>query len=135
MLRRAGLGLLVGALLAAPSVATAGPALVFEPINGTVFYSEDPDAQWFPGLADQADDRLCHLPGPEEGARSSLTPDHLHEECANPRRRASFGCRLAAQITVDTGLKSAHRPIGQRRRCHARRSRCRQHRGLRCAHE
>ncbi len=48
MLRRAGLGLCVGALLAAPSVATAGPALVFEPVNGTVFYSEDPDAQWFP---------------------------------------------------------------------------------------
>ena len=36
MLRR-GLGLLVGALLSAPSVATAGPALVFEPVNGTVF--------------------------------------------------------------------------------------------------
>jgi len=48
MLRRAGLGLLVGALLIAPSVASAGPALVFEPINGTVFYSEDPDVQWFP---------------------------------------------------------------------------------------
>jgi D-alanyl-D-alanine carboxypeptidase len=48
MLRRAGLGFLVGALLLAPAVATAGPALVFEPYNGTVFYSEDPDAPWFP---------------------------------------------------------------------------------------
>jgi D-alanyl-D-alanine carboxypeptidase len=48
MLRRAGLGLLVGAVLMASSGASAGPALVFEPYNGTVFYAEDPDAQWFP---------------------------------------------------------------------------------------
>jgi len=48
MLRRAGLGLLIGAVLAAPSAAAAGPALVFEPFNGTVFYAEDPDAPWFP---------------------------------------------------------------------------------------
>ena len=48
MLRRTGLGLLVGALLFAPSAAPAGPALVFEPFNGTVFYSEDPDVAWFP---------------------------------------------------------------------------------------
>jgi D-alanyl-D-alanine carboxypeptidase len=48
MLRRAGLGLIVGAVLMAPSAASAGPALVFEPFNGTVFYAEDPDAAWFP---------------------------------------------------------------------------------------
>ena len=48
MLRRAGLGLLVGAILVAPSVASSAPALVFEPYNGTVLYAEDPDAQWFP---------------------------------------------------------------------------------------
>ena len=47
-LRHAGLGLFVGALLMAPSVASAAPALVFEPYNGTVLYAEDPDAQWFP---------------------------------------------------------------------------------------
>ena len=41
-------GLLVGAVLMASSGAFAGPALVFEPYNGTVFYAEDPDAQWFP---------------------------------------------------------------------------------------
>src|SRR5262245_3501877 len=48
MLRGAGLGFLVGAILMAPSVASAAPALVFEPYNGTVLYAEDPDAQWFP---------------------------------------------------------------------------------------
>jgi len=34
--------------LMAPTAAWAGPALVFEPYNGTVFYAEDPDALWFP---------------------------------------------------------------------------------------
>ena len=48
MLRRTGLGLLVGAILIAPSVASRAPALVFEPYNGTVLHAEDPDAQWFP---------------------------------------------------------------------------------------
>lgn len=48
MLRHPSLGLLVGAILMAPSVAYASPALVFEPYNGTVLYVEDPDAQWFP---------------------------------------------------------------------------------------
>ena len=41
-LRRAGLGLLVGAILMAPSVPSAAPALVFEPYNGTALYAEDP---------------------------------------------------------------------------------------------
>ena len=36
MLRRAVLGLLVGAILMAPSVVFAAPALVFEPYSGTV---------------------------------------------------------------------------------------------------
>jgi len=48
MLRRAFFSLLVGIALLAPSIATASPALVFEPYNGTVFYAEDPDAPWFP---------------------------------------------------------------------------------------
>ena len=48
MPRRALLSFLVGAVLMAPSEVFAGPALVFEPYNGTVFYAEDPDALWFP---------------------------------------------------------------------------------------
>jgi D-alanyl-D-alanine carboxypeptidase len=48
MLRRACLGFAAAILLLAPSLATASPALVFEPYNGTVFYSEEPDAPWFP---------------------------------------------------------------------------------------
>jgi len=48
MLRSAVRSLLIGTILMAPTGASAGPALVFEPYNGTVFYAEDPDALWFP---------------------------------------------------------------------------------------
>ena len=69
MLRRAGLGLLVGAILSAPSAATAGPALVFEPYNGTVFYAEDPDAMWFPASLTKLMTAYVDLPGAEATAR------------------------------------------------------------------
>jgi D-alanyl-D-alanine carboxypeptidase len=48
MLRRAGLSLLVGAALLVPSGAFAGPTLLFEPYDGTIFYAEDADVPWFP---------------------------------------------------------------------------------------
>ncbi|MEM7192760.1 MAG: D-alanyl-D-alanine carboxypeptidase family protein, partial [Pseudomonadota bacterium] len=54
MLRRALFCLTAAVLLSAPFAllaskpAKAGPALVFEPYNGTVFYAEDPDMLWFP---------------------------------------------------------------------------------------
>ena len=71
ILRRAGLGLLVGAVLMAPSGASAGPALVFEPYNGTVFYAEDPDAPVVSGIPHKVDDGLCRLPGLEGWHRHS----------------------------------------------------------------
>ncbi len=48
MLRRIGFSVVVAAMLSAPTAADAGPAIVFDPYNGTVFYAEDPDAPWFP---------------------------------------------------------------------------------------
>ena len=90
MLRRAGLGLLVGALLIAPSVASAGPALVFEPINGTVFYSEDPDAQWFPASLTKLMTAYVTFQALKAG-KSSLTPRSPARKKRRPRRRASFG--------------------------------------------
>ncbi len=45
ILRRAGVGLLVGAILMAPSVLPPLPPLS-RAYNGTVLYAEDADAQW-----------------------------------------------------------------------------------------
>ena len=51
-LRRAGLGIVVGTILMAPS------ALMFEPYNGIGLYAEDPMPMVFPAFPHQADDSL-----------------------------------------------------------------------------
>ena len=134
MLRRAGLGLLVGAVLMASSGTSAGPALVFEPYNGTVFYAEDPDAQWFPGLPHQADDGLRHLPGAEGRHRHARHQAHMLQggDGAGPEQA------LAESGRVDHARRRAqgpHRRVGQRRRRHDRRGGRRQSGGVRPAHE
>jgi len=104
MLRRTGLGLLVGALLSAPSVATAGPALVFEPINGTVFYSEDPDAPWFPASLTKLMTAYVTFHALKDG---KIKPDTqlVCSKTAAAQAPSKLGLAVGGQITVDIGLK------------------------------
>ncbi len=88
-LRRAGLGLLVGAILCAPSVATAGPALVFEPYNGTVFYAEDPDVMWYPASLTKLMTAYVALPGAEGRQHQTRHQHHLLQEQRNKPRANS----------------------------------------------
>src|SRR6476661_1753489 len=110
MLKRAGLGLLVGALLIAPSVASAGPALVFEPINGTVFYSEDPDVQWFPASLTKLMTAYVAFQALKAGEIKPDTQITCSQKAVAPGGRTDYRRYRA---------KSAHRPICQRRRGHA----------------
>jgi D-alanyl-D-alanine carboxypeptidase len=104
MLRRTGLGLLVGALLSAPSIATAGPALVFEPYNGTVFYSEDPDVAWFPASLTKLMTAYITFQALKAG---QITPDTKLTCSKNATAQApsKLGLPVGGQITVDIGLK------------------------------
>jgi len=104
MLRRAGLGLLVGALLSAPSVATAGPALVFEPINGTVFYSEDPDVAWFPASLTKLMTAYVTFQALKAGEIKPDTELTCSKQAAS-QAPSKLGLAVGGQITVDTGLK------------------------------
>jgi len=104
MLRRAGLGLLVGALFSAPSVATAGPALVFEPINGTVFYSEDPDAAWFPASLTKLMTAYVTFQALKAGEIKPDTELTCSKQAAS-QAPSKLGLAVGGQITVDTGLK------------------------------
>ena len=104
MLRRAGLGLLVGALLSAPLVATAGPALVFEPINGTVFYSEDPDAAWFPASLTKLMTAYVTFQALKAGEIKPDTELTCSKQAAS-QAPSKLGLAVGGQITVDTGLK------------------------------
>ena len=104
MLRRAGLGLLVGAVLMAPSGASAGPALVFEPYNGTVFYAEDPDAQWFPASLTKLMTAYVAFQALKAG---TVTPDTklICSKEATEQAPSKLWLKVGKSITLDVALK------------------------------
>ncbi len=103
-LRRAGLGLLVGAILCAPSVATAGPALVFEPYNGTVFYAEDPDVMWFPASLTKLMTAYVAFQALKDG---SIKPDTniICSKEATQQAPSKLWLKEGEGITLDLALK------------------------------
>jgi D-alanyl-D-alanine carboxypeptidase len=104
MLRRAGLGLLVGAVLMASSGASAGPALVFEPYNGTVFYAEDPDAQWFPASLTKLMTAYVTFQALKAG---TVTPDTklICSKEATEQAPSKLWLKVGESITLDVALK------------------------------
>ena len=104
MLRRAGLGLLVGAALLAPSGASAGPALVFEPYNGTVFYAEDPDASWFPASLTKLMTAYVTFQALKDG---TVKPDTqvVCSQKATSQAPSKLGLPVGGAITLDVALK------------------------------
>jgi len=104
MLRRAGLGLLVGAALLAPSGASAGPALVFEPYNGTVFYAEDPDAPWFPASLTKLMTAYVTFQALKDG---TVKPDTqvVCSQKATSQAPSKLGLPVGGAITLDVALK------------------------------
>jgi D-alanyl-D-alanine carboxypeptidase len=104
MLSRAGLGLLVGAILLAPSVASAAPALVFEPYSGTVLYAEDPDAQWFPASLTKLMTAYVTFQALKAG---TVTPDTkvICSQTAARQAPSKLGLPVGGAITLDIALK------------------------------
>ena len=104
MLRRAGLGLLVGAILLAPSVASAAPALVFEPYNGTVLYAEDPDAQWFPASLTKLMTAYVTFQALKAG---TVSPDTkvVCSQKARMQAPSKLNLPVGGAITLDVALK------------------------------
>jgi len=104
MLRRAGLGLLVGAALLAPSAAWAGPALVFEPYNGTVFYAEDPDALWFPASLTKLMTAYVAFQALKEG---KVKPDTkaICSKKATEQAPSKLWLKEGESISLDTALR------------------------------
>jgi D-alanyl-D-alanine carboxypeptidase len=104
MLRRAGLGLFVGAVLMAPTAASAGPALVFEPYNGTVFYAEDPDAAWFPASLTKLMTAYVAFQALKDG---SVKPDTnvICSKKATEQAPSKLWLKEGEAITLDVALK------------------------------
>ena len=103
-LRRAGLGLLLGATLVAPSVASAAPALVFEPYSGTVLHAEDPDAQWFPASLTKLMTAYVTFQALKAG---TVTPDTkvICSRIAALQTPSKLGLPVGGSITLDVALK------------------------------
>ena len=104
MLRRAFLSLLAGAALLAPSIATASPALVFEPYNGTVFYSEEPDAPWFPASLTKLMTAYVAFHAMRNG---EVTPETkvICSKHASTQAPTKLGLAVGGSIDLDTALK------------------------------
>ena len=104
MLRRAGLGPLVGVVLMASSGASAGPALVFEPYNGTVFYAEDPDTQWFPASLTKLMTAYVAFQALKAG---TVTPDTklICSKEATEQAPSKLWLKVGESITLDVALK------------------------------
>ena len=134
ILRRAGLGLLLGAVLMAPSGASAGPALVFEPYNGTVFYAEDPDAQWFPASLTKLMTAYVAFQALKAG---TVTPDTklVCSKEATEQAPSKLWLKVGEFDHARRRAEGPHRRVGQRRRSHDRRGRRRQSGGVRPAYE
>jgi D-alanyl-D-alanine carboxypeptidase len=104
ILRRACLGLLVGAVLMAPPAASAGPALVFEPYNGTVFYAEDPDALWFPASLTKLMTAYVTFQALKAGTVKSDTPVICSKK-ATEQAPSKLWLKEGESISLDTALR------------------------------
>ena len=88
----------------APSGASAGPALVFEPYNGTVFYAEDPDAQWFPASLTKLMTAYVAFQALKAG---TVTPDTklICSKEATEQAPSKLWLKVGKSITLDVALK------------------------------
>ena len=104
MLRRAFLSILVGVALLVPSIATASPALVFEPYNGTVFYAEDPDARWFPASLTKLMTAYVTFHALRDG---EVTPETkvISTKNASTQPPTKLGLPVGKHITLETAIK------------------------------
>lgn len=91
-------------MLLAPSAAQAGPALVFEPYNGTVFYAEDPDAPWFPASLTKLMTAYVTFQAIKDGRVTMSTPITCSKR-ASVQAPSKLGLPVGGQIPIDMALK------------------------------
>jgi len=88
----------------ASSGTSAGPALVFEPYNGTVFYAEDPDTQWFPASLTKLMTAYVAFQALKAG---TITPDTklICSKEATEQAPSKLWLKVGESITLDVALK------------------------------
>lgn len=101
----AGLTVLAMLLAMLPvTVAHAGPALLFDPTNGAVLYSEDPDNQWHPASLTKIMTAYLTFEAVKNG---KLQPDQKITISAEAARQepSKLGLPPGSKITVDQAIR------------------------------
>jgi D-alanyl-D-alanine carboxypeptidase len=104
MLRRALISFFAGLALFAPAMATASPALVFEPYNGTVFYAEEPDALWFPASLTKLMTAYVTFHALKNGEVKPDTPVICSKNAAK-QAPTKLGLPVGKSIDLETAVK------------------------------
>ncbi|MEG6507855.1 D-alanyl-D-alanine carboxypeptidase family protein [Methyloligella sp. 2.7D] len=104
MLKRVFLVLLAIVLAVPPNIAAAGPALVFEPYNGTVFYAEDPDVPWFPASLTKLMTAYIAFADLRAGRVTMETKIPCSEHAAE-QAPSKLGLPVGGELTLEVALK------------------------------
>jgi D-alanyl-D-alanine carboxypeptidase len=87
-----------------PSIGLASPALVFEPYNGTVFYSEEPDALWFPASLTKMMTAYVAFHALRDGEVSPTTPAVCSEKAAK-QAPTKLGFKVGKSIPLEQAIQ------------------------------
>src|SRR5262245_3340918 len=93
----------VTAVAIALSPAVAGPALLFDPATGKVFYAEDQDDQWFPASLTKIMTAYLVFEALRDG-KISLQDKVRVSELAHSQPPSRLGLPVGTEITVETAL-------------------------------
>ncbi len=96
---------LCGLALLCPRPATAGPALVFEPFDGTVVYAEDPDALWHPASITKLMTAYLTFEAMRAGA-FNMDSEVVSSANANRQPPTRLGLRRGGKISVSLALRA-----------------------------
>ena len=101
--RMLGMLALAGALV--PTVAEAGPALLFDAADGKILYAEDLDHQWFPASLTKIMTAYLTFEALKTG-KLSLDTKIPCSETAHVQPPSKIGLPVGAEMTVELALKA-----------------------------
>jgi D-alanyl-D-alanine carboxypeptidase len=88
-----------------PSVAEAGPALLFDAADGQILYAEDQDNQWHPASLTKIMTAYLVFEAIKDG-KLTLETKIRCSELANSQPPTKAGLGIGAEISVETGLQA-----------------------------
>src|SRR5262249_33735928 len=95
----------LGVALTVAQVASAGPALLFDPANHSVVYAEDPDTRWHPASLTKMMTAYVTFVAIQDGMLTLETKIGC-SKLANGQGPTKVGLAVGATMTVETALQA-----------------------------